>query len=154
MMLCSVIGGYQHSEGTCYHQLQNWWCGYGILAGSRKVVNQICGRVRGSIALSATTEKSGKTKHKNGFFFKGRNVLSQWRQNLPPQCLTTRLHHVATQSTQKLEYLCYMITHLPNLQLADCYWCLTMRNFETSRQNVLHSYIQQIFHHVRIMHSH
>ena len=93
-----------------------------------------------------------ENKHKNGFF-KVHNVLSQRRQNLPPKHLTTRLHHVTTQSTQKLEYLCYVITHLPNLQLADCYWCLTTQNFETSRQDVLHSYIQQIFHHVHIMHS-
>ena len=116
------------------------------------MVDQICRRVRGSIALSATTEKVGKQNTKMDFF-KGRNVLSQGRQNLPPKCLTIRLHHVATQSMQKLEYICFMITHLPNLKLADCYWCLTMQNFETSRQDVLHSYIQQILHHVHIMHS-
>jgi hypothetical protein len=47
---------------------------------------------------------------------------------------------------QKPEYLYYTITHLPNLQLADCYWYLIMQNFETSRQDVFYSSIQQIFH--------
>ena len=52
------------------------------------MVDQICGRVRGGIALSATTEKVGKQNIKMDFF-KGRNVLSQGTQNLPPKCLTT-----------------------------------------------------------------
>jgi hypothetical protein len=62
-------------------------------------------------------------------FLKVHNVLSQGRQNLPPKHLTT-IHHVTTQSMQKLEYLCYTITHLPKLQLADCYWCPTMQNLK------------------------
>jgi 5-carboxymethyl-2-hydroxymuconate isomerase len=67
--------------------------------------------------------ESGKTKHKNDFI-KVHNVLTQGRENLPPKHLITRLHHVTTQSMQKLKNLCYMIsTCLPyNLPTVTGVW--------------------------------